>query len=53
MTTHHERIYTTYGKKPLGMNLLKVSAKLLTYAICFEDGNVNSYNPPEAQPETV
>lgn len=56
MATHPERIYSTYRGKPSGLKLLKgfcLGAKLPTHAICFEGGDVNSYDPPEAQPETV
>ncbi len=41
------------GGKASGLHLLKgfcLSAKFLTHAICFEDGDVNGYDPPEARP---
>lgn len=48
-SAHLKKIYNRDGEKLLVM----VSAKLLTHAVCFVDGNVNSYDPPEAQLETV
>lgn len=48
--SHPAWIYSTYEGKAFVSTSLRAFWKPLTHAICFEDGGVSGYDPPEAWP---